>query len=71
MVEEILDGRVPVTDKIIELLLKDKQFKLLVRLISIPKSIKERCFRPKYFNLDQRKYIYNVRKAFEKQVPVV
>jgi len=38
MVEEILDGRVPVTDKIIEFLLKDKQLKLLIRLISIPKS---------------------------------
>jgi len=52
MVEEILDGRVPVTDKIIELILKDKQLKLLIRLISIPKNLQERCFRPKYFNLD-------------------
>ena len=52
MVEDILDGRVPVTDKIIELLLKDKQLKLLIRLISIPKGMQERSYRPKYFNLD-------------------
>ena len=39
MVEEILDGQVPVTDKIIALLLKENQKKLLVNLISIPKNI--------------------------------
>jgi len=38
MIEEILDGSVPVTSKIIELLLKEKQIKLLTSLISIPKS---------------------------------
>jgi len=38
MIEEILDGLMPITSKMIELMLQEKQIKLLTSLIAIPKN---------------------------------
>jgi hypothetical protein len=55
MIEEILDGQVPVTDRMIKLLLKENQKKLLIKLIAIPEHSR-RAKRPKYICLDSKKY---------------
>jgi len=38
MVEEILDGRAIVSSKMLELLLEEKQKRVLIHLIAIPKE---------------------------------
>lgn len=68
MIEEILDGQVPVTDRMIKLLLKENQKKLLIKLIAIPEHSR-RAKRPKYICLDSKKYSQSIKKAIFKRGP--
>ena len=55
MVDEILDGRTPVTNKVIELLIKQDQKQRLIQLIAIPKDREEYACRPKFIEVDDIK----------------
>jgi hypothetical protein len=64
MVEEILNGKIPVTDRIIGLLLRENQKKLLINMIAIPRGTENKACRPKYFMRGEKKYSHGLRKAF-------
>ena len=64
IVSDMLDGRAPITNKIVELLIRENQKKLLVSLISIPKNLEASHTRPKYFHLDSKQYQQAIREAF-------
>lgn len=61
IVEELLDGREPVTDQMIQLLIEEDQKKLLVSLIAIPKNLENRACRPRYLPVESKKYTDAVR----------
>lgn len=52
IVEEMLDGRIPVTEQMIEILLQNDKNRMLIELISIRKDSTNS--RPKYFTLGKR-----------------
>ena len=64
MILEILNGKVPVTDRMIALLLRENQHKLLVNMIVIPRGTEQRACRPKYFERGDKKYIHGIRSVF-------
>ena len=55
IIEELLDGFTPVTSKMIQMMLKEKQFKILSNMISIPTDLLNKVKRPIYINLDAKK----------------
>lgn len=59
IVEDLLDGRVPITNQMIKLLLKEGQKKLLVSLLS---DKNPRATRPKYLCLESKKFSQNIKK---------
>ena len=56
MIEEILDGRAAVSPAMIELLLNEKQYKILISMIAIPRHMVHKASRPKF--IDPKKHIY-------------
>ena len=54
ILEDLLDGRAPVTDKMVNCLLTSKQYKSLIELISIPRSRANSTVRPKWLVTDTR-----------------
>ena len=61
IIEDVLDGRAPVTNTMIKTLLDENQKKTLVNLIAISKD--SNSTRPKYINLDKKNYRNNLKKA--------
>jgi hypothetical protein len=56
--EDLTDGRAPITNKMIELMLVENQKKLLVNLI----AANEDKIRPRFLSLEQKKYQGNIKK---------
>ena len=63
IVEDLLDGRAPITDRMVNYLLSMKQYKTLIELISIPKSRSMVATRPKWLVTETRRALKAFRDA--------
>ena len=66
MVAEVLNGQVPVTNKMIELLLMEKKERMLINLLIQSKESKQT--RPKYHNVSEKRQHMGISAIIKKSV---
>ena len=62
VIEDLLDGRAPVTNKMVELLVLEEQYRLLVNMICLP--IGSKACRPHFINEEKQDYSNKIKQIF-------